>query len=78
MENIVSKRCGHEGCTKHPSFGMPGDRTATRCAAHKLEGMENIKSKRCGHDGCTKQPAFGMPGDTTATRCAAHKLDGTS
>ena len=71
----MTKRCGHKGCTKHPCYGLPGDK-ASRCAAHKLEGMEDVKNKRCEHDGCKKQPHYGLPGDAQASRCAAHKLEG--
>jgi hypothetical protein len=76
MENVKSKRCAHEGCMKQPTFGAPGDTQASRCAAHKLEGMEDVKSKRCEHDGCMKIPCYGAPGDVRASRCAAHKLEG--
>ena len=67
------------GCTKQPCYGAAGDLRASRCAAHKLEGMEDVKNKRCGHEGCKTRPSYGfpgIPGDARASRCVAHKLDG--
>jgi hypothetical protein len=76
MEDVKNKRCEHDGCKKQPHYGLPGDAQASRCAAHKLEGMGNVKSKRCAHEGCKKHPSYGAPGDARASRCAAHKLEG--
>ena len=41
----VSKRCVHEGCSKHPSFGVSGTKKAEYCAQHAPHGMVNIVSK---------------------------------
>ena len=63
MVDVKNARCEAGGCMKVPSFGMPGSR-ATRCSAHKEEGMVDVKHARCDMDGCTKQasvPANGKP-----------------
>ena len=75
MVNVVNRLCDHpDGCTKLPSYGLLGSKTATRCSTHKEPGMVNVVSRRCDHpDGCTKLPSFALPGNKTATRCAAHK-----
>ena len=72
------RTCDHpDGCTKQPSFGKPGSRSARRCAAHKEEGMEDVVNRRCDHpSGCRMQPSHGLRGSKTATRCAAHKENG--
>jgi hypothetical protein len=73
MKDVVTKRCAHEGCSKIPTFGLPGGRPS-RCAVHKLEGMDDVKNnRRCEHEGCSKQPTFGLPGGRPS-RCAVHKL----
>jgi len=33
--------CNHPGCSTRPNYGMSGE-TATKCAAHKEEGMVNV------------------------------------
>ncbi|CAN0315771.1 unnamed protein product, partial [Ectocarpus sp. 6 AP-2014] len=64
-------------CPRRPSFGFPGDKRASRCASHKLEGHEDITSRRCDEEGCSRIPSFRQPGGTTRIRfCAAHKPPG--
>jgi hypothetical protein len=60
-------------CGKFPSFGNPGEKTPTRCEAHKSEGMIRLKTKYCE---CGKPAYFGIPGSGTgATHCGQHKLE---
>lgn len=66
--------CGYDGCSKQPSYGLPGD-IPSCCTSHKLGGMIHLKAKKCGHDQCGKQPSYGLP-DQRTSRCAEHKLDG--
>jgi hypothetical protein len=70
MEDIVNKRCLHDGCK---TISVYGHSTRTYCATHKQDGMEDIASKQCLHDGCTKGSSYGH---ATRTYCAAHKQDG--
>ena len=68
------RNCAADGCTKRPSYGLPGGRP-THCAKHKEDGMVDVISPRCAADGCTKHPSFGLP-DGRPTHCAKHKDDG--
>ena len=61
MVNVVSKRCAHHGCTKHPSFGTAATK-AEYCKEHAQDGMENVVSKSCTHQGCIKGPSYGVAG----------------
>lgn len=39
MVNVISKRCAHSGCTKHPSYGTAGgNRTREFCHQHAKDG----------------------------------------
>ncbi|CAM9302662.1 unnamed protein product [Ectocarpus sp. 13 AM-2016] len=64
-------------CLRRPSFGFPGDKRASRCASHKLEGQEDVTSRRCDEEGCSRIPSFRKPGGNSRIRfCAAHKPPG--
>ncbi|CAM9296296.1 unnamed protein product [Sphacelaria rigidula] len=76
MVDVVSKRCGEEGCFKHPSFGVASSRKAEFCAAHARAGMVDVVSKRCGEEGCFKRPSFGAASSRKAEFCAAHARAG--
>ena len=56
MVDVKSKRCRHEGCSKHPSFGIDGSKSPTFCAQHAAEGMVDVINKRCRHEGRSKHP----------------------
>ena len=59
MVNVVSRICGHGGCTKQPSYGKAGGK-AELCADHAKDGMVNVVTRRrCGDGGCTKRPSYG-------------------
>ena len=64
-----TKRCGHHGCTKTPSFGMNGSRKREFCSQH-------MKRAGCGHHGCTKTPSFGMDGSRKGEFCSQHMKGG--
>ena len=47
VPGCFARQCRQETvCKKHPCFGNDGE-VATRCAAHKLDGMQNVVHKRC-------------------------------
>ena len=73
MENVVSKRCAVDGCNTLPSFGMPGER-ASRCAAHRLDGMEDVVTKRCATHMCTTSATPKYRGH--CLRCFIHLFPG--
>ena len=70
MVDEASKRCGHQGCTKQPSYGVEGTKKAELCSQHAAEGMVNVKRGRWGHKGCNKWPSFGVAGTKKAELCA--------
>lgn len=76
MVNVRTKRCGRQGCSKVPSFGVVGSK-AEFCFAHKTDVMVNVtKTKRCAHPGCGKHPSFGVDGSKKREFCNEHKKPG--
>ena len=75
MVNVVHRVCKHEGCSKRPSFGMAGRKTAEFCSHHASEGMVNIRNRRCRNKGCSKRPSFGMAGRKKAEFCTQHATE---
>jgi hypothetical protein len=71
MVDVVSKRCEHLGCPKHPSFGDPGEMIARFCVAHKDDDMIDVVSKRCEHAECETHATYG-PLFGRAIHCAQH------
>ena len=65
-EDVVSKRCEHDGCKTCPSFGLIGkfgSEHALFCKEHMNTRLhENVIDKRCEHDGCKTQAVFGPIG----------------
>ena len=55
------KQCSHDGCRKHPSFGLPGTKAA-RCRRHALDGEIDVVSKQCRFEGCGTRATFGVDG----------------
>ena len=47
MVNVYNRKCRTESCSKQPSFGVTGMKTAEYCAQHALDGMVNVSSKKC-------------------------------
>ena len=39
QEYLSGWRCKSPGCKTQPSFGFPGERRASRCKEHRLDGM---------------------------------------
>lgn len=72
MINVISKRCDHPGCSKHPSYGRKGSKKAEFCVAHAAADMVDVCSKRCGHAGCTKRSSYGAPGSKKPEFCLHH------
>lgn len=45
MVGVKSKSYSHQGCTKHPMYGVDDDnRKAEYCALHAKDGMVGVKS----------------------------------
>lgn len=42
----LGKKCAHEGCSKVPSYAVPGTRTRTFCAEHAPDGMVPLFDKK--------------------------------
>lgn len=60
-----------------------GDRRASRCASHKLDGHVDITSRKCEFEGCSRIPSFRFhpTGSQEAKKgrvrfCAQHKQEG--
>jgi len=75
MDDVVTKKCLHDGCKTHPCCNYPGNTTRLYCVEHRKDGMERITYKKCSYNNCTKQPSFGKPG-TKPTRCSEHQESG--
>ena len=73
MINVISKRCIHNNCTKHPAFNIQSEKKALYCFEHKEENMINIISKRCIYDNCMKIPTFNLSTEKKALYCFEHK-----
>ena len=62
----------HGVCSKQPSYGVVGSRTAEFCAQHKKEDMVNAKEKTCAHPtSCNMHP-------NVRRRWAARRLSSVS
>jgi hypothetical protein len=70
MQNLKSKKCQHQGCSKLPNYGII---TPIFCKIHKTDEMKDLKHKRCEFIGCEKRPNFGLLGTNNATYCKDHK-----
>ena len=77
MVNVVSMRCGHEGCAKQPSYGVGDGRKAEFCSQHAKVGMVDVVSKQCCHKCRTKQPSFVVGRGRKAEFCSQHAKAGT-
>ena len=71
MVDVVSKKCGVDGCAKRPNFGPRSGERPSRCVLHAEPGMVDLVHKRCEAAGCGKQPTYGTPGGRRQF-CAAH------
>lgn len=45
MVNVVSSRCGHDGCSKPPSYTAKTGGKAERCAEHAEGGMAHVNER---------------------------------
>lgn len=64
------KRCP---CGKHSTFGMPNDKSPSRCGTCRFVGMIDLKTKnKCP---CGSRPYFGLVTDVRATCCSKCKTD---
>jgi hypothetical protein len=71
MVNVESKTCNHDGCSKRPTYGNPGEK-ATHCLSHKTSCMIDVVSKTCDYDGCTMKRNYGVVRGKP-THCLTHK-----
>lgn len=46
MVNVKSKRCGHPGFSKGPSYGKEGTKKAEFCKQHAKDGMVSVNHKK--------------------------------
>lgn len=73
---LISKpRGADEGCSKYPSFGIAGSKTAQFCAQHAAEDMVHVKNKICRQEGCSKRLSFSMDGIKTVEFCPLHAAE---
>ncbi|CAM9625022.1 unnamed protein product [Sphacelaria rigidula] len=72
MVNVVRKKCGHEGCSTKPLYGVAGSKKAKFCSKHARSGMVNVVRKKCGHEGCSTKPSYGVAGSKKAEFCSKH------
>jgi hypothetical protein len=68
------KTCLHTGCSKIPSFGLPGSK-ASYCKDHKTDEMVDVKHPKCCHTGCSNRSTHFLPGQKM-TYCRGHKISG--
>lgn len=68
MVDVVSRRCEHEGCDTHPSYGYPG-RSVAFCAVHKQPGNIRYSKRKCVETGCK---AGALYGHTEPRHCEDH------
>ncbi|CAM9477026.1 unnamed protein product [Sphacelaria rigidula] len=68
----ATSTAARRGCSKRPSFGAAGGRTADFCAEHAPASMVNVRYKHCGEESCSKRPSFGASGGRKAEFCVAH------
>ncbi|CAM9293047.1 unnamed protein product [Sphacelaria rigidula] len=72
MVDVKSKKCGDEGCSKRPSFGVVGSKKAEFCSKHAMAGMVDVRVGKCGYGGCSKHPSFGVVGSNMTEVCFEH------
>lgn len=61
MVDVVSKKCGCDGCPRLPSYSVVESGKMGIYAQHARAGMINVVSKKfCGHDSCWRQPSYGV------------------
>lgn len=68
--------CRFDKCNTQATFNHDGQRTASHCSKHKLEGMVNVKDIICHHDGCKKQANFNTSDKNKPLFCGTHKKIG--
>ncbi|CAM9921250.1 unnamed protein product, partial [Discosporangium mesarthrocarpum] len=74
-ERTPRQICLEEGCSKSPSFGMPGGR-AEYCSVHKAPGMMNVRvTPKCETPDCMKTAKLGYRG-CKPQFCHEHSLEG--
>ena len=70
MMDVLGKRCGYEGCLKHPSYGVARSKKVEVCAEHARAGMVDVVNKGYGVKSCQKHPSYGVVGSKKAEFCA--------
>eukprot|EP00903_Cladosiphon_okamuranus_P014359 g13333.t1 len=68
MVNLVSKKCRHPGCNKHPTYGVACSKTTEFCVQLKKEGMVNVKGGKTA-EFCAVHQKEGMV-DVKKKRCS--------
>ncbi|CAM9749683.1 unnamed protein product [Sphacelaria rigidula] len=72
MVNVMHKKCGYEGCSTHPSYGVAGSKRAEFCSKHARAEMVNVVQQKCGYEGCSTRPSYGVAGSNRAEFCFKH------
>ncbi|CAN0050288.1 unnamed protein product [Sphacelaria rigidula] len=75
MVNVVNKRCGHEGCSKRPSYGAVGSRHREFCAQHAGAGMVNVISKKCDQKDPLNHIMRDLEGTSKMNSCREHAVE---
>ncbi|CAN0225444.1 unnamed protein product, partial [Ascophyllum nodosum] len=75
MVNVKARMCRTKYCSKQPSFGVSGTKTAKFCAKHEPDGMVNVCSRKFRTEGCRKHPSFGVARTKTSDYCAQYAPD---
>ena len=69
MIDIKHKKCDHNECTTHPSYGIPGN-SASHCAKHKQENQIKFPKRKCVVENCKNIAIYGTD---KHIHCETHK-----
>ena len=75
-EDLVSRKCLHQGCGKRPMYGNPEDgATPHYCARHRHPGHVDMKNRKCRFGSCQKRASFALAHDArqVPVSCAEHR-----
>ena len=72
MIGVKNRTCTTEDCSKRPSFGAAGTKTAEYCAQHAQDGMINVNKIKCPTEGSGMIAACGVARTETAEHYVQH------
>ena len=76
MIDVTNKKCCEKGCTKQPTYNLPGETKGIYCFKHKKDNMIDVKHPHCKEEGCTTRPCYNLSTEKKAIYCKKHKKDG--